>query len=160
MRAVSVMAAAVLFGVGLAGCSSDSTPGASDASAASPGNGTTSVTPGAAVSGASVPGSTHVATGTAVKGIEGSETATVKITSCKATKTGVDIEASVTNTTTGPRTFVVAVKVRAGGKDAGGAAVLASNVAPNKTVKATGTSKTPVKGTPTCTVSNVNGIDS
>ncbi len=161
-RLVGTVVLAGVIGAGLTACSgdnsSDSTsapaPGTATTAGGSPtGTGTTSV-PGA------LPGSTVQATGKAVASISGSDQAAVTISSCKATKTGVAIEATVKNTTTGARTFVIAVGVRAGGKDAGGTALLAPNVAANGTAKATGETKTKVSGAPICRVTNVNGIDS
>lgn len=111
-------------------------------------------------SGKPIVGSTNRATGTPKPNVAGSEQAAVTITACTATKTGVRIEATVKNTTTGERTFVIAAKVRAGGKDAGGAAILAPSVKAGAAVKATGETRTVVSGKPTCTIASVNGIDS
>lgn len=169
VRAVGVALLVGVLGGGLAACSGDNgsssttTPTAgsgsgnatSGGSGSASGGGTTSVPGGKAIA-----GSTNQATGAAKPNVPGSEQADVAITGCTATKTGVKIEATVKNTTTGARTFVIAAKVRAGGKDAGGAAILASGVKAGATVKATGESRTPVKGKPTCTITNVNGIDS
>lgn len=171
VRAAGVALLAGVLGGGLAACSGNNGGSSTTTTPAGAGSGTSATSGTSASSGASgsgttslpgakpIAGSTNQATGTATPNVPGSEQVDAKITACTATKTGVRIEATVKNTTTGARTFVIAAKVRAGGKDAGGAAILAPAVKPGATIKASGETKTPVKGKPTCTIANVNGID-
>ena len=170
VRALGVAVSVAALGLGITACGGDSDPQASGtsgaASSAATSNGTTAAPSRAGdgsaaptASGTALPGSTAMPTGTLNTKTPGSDSAGVTITSCTATKAGVKIDATVKNTTTGVRTYVVSVKVRANGKDAGGAALLASSVPANGSAKATGMTKTPVKGKPTCAVTGVNGID-